>query len=208
MTNAEPNLLSDPPARTGAAETRYSSEEFLARGLISRIAAREEPALRELYALWAATLLGVAYRLVGDRPEAEEAVQDTFVRIWRRASNYDPIQGRPFVWAYSILRGICLDRLRRNGRQKRGGAIALEPLSGQEICASGRSDLIHREITEQILKGLNGLSDEERRCLELYIFQEFTQQEIATEIRSPLGTIKTRMRRSLQRLRKIIKHNA
>jgi RNA polymerase sigma-70 factor (ECF subfamily) len=145
---------------------------------------------------------------MGDRPEAEEAVQDTFVRIWRRASSYNSAEGRPFVWAYSILRGICVDGLRRNGRQKRGGGLALETLSGREIGELWNSELIHREVTEQIIKGMDELSEADRRCLELYIFHEFTHKEIATEIRSPLGTIKTRVRRSLLRLRELIKHNA
>lgn len=201
-------MMREPVSSAVAAETCHSREEFLARGLLLRIVAREEDALRELYALWASTLLGIAGRLTGDRAEAEEAVQDAFVRIWQRASSYDPAEGRPFVWAYAILRGICVDRLRRKGRQKRGGKVVFESFSGSEVDAAGASELIHREVTEQILNGLARLSPEERRCLELYIFQEFTQQEIATESRSPLGTIKTRVRRSLQRLRELIEHHA
>jgi len=208
MEQAASNLLSDSAAGPVADELRHSREEFLARGLMVRIVAQEEQALRELYELWASTLLGIACRLVGDRSEAEEAVQDTFVRIWQRAPSYDPGQARPFVWAYSILRGHCVDQLRRRGRQKRGGGFSFEAFSGREIDDAGASELIHREVSEQIVKGLAGLSADERRCLELYIFQEFTQQEIATEVRSPLGTIKTRVRRSLRRLREIIEHHA
>ena len=207
MPKAQQSIVNDTGAEAGVEELRHSREEFLARGLMLRIVERDEQALRELYALWASTLLGIALRLTGDRAEAEEAVQDTFVRIWQRASNYDPAEGRPFVWAYSILRGICLDRMRRNGRQKRGRDVVFEQVSGLEIDDNGPSELICREVTEQILKGMDALSSAERRCLELYIFQEFTQQEIATEVRSPLGTIKTRVRRSLQRLRELIENH-
>ena len=207
MEQAASNLLGDSAAEPRADELRHSREEFLARGLMARIVAKEEQALRELYNLWAPTLLGIAYRLTGDRPEAEEAVQDTFVRIWQRAPSYDPGQARPFVWAYSILRGASVDKLRRKGRQKRGAGLAFETISGREIDAAGSSDVIHREVSEQIIKGLAELPAEDRRCLELYLFQEFTQQEIATEVSSPLGTIKTRVRRSLRRLREIIAHH-
>ncbi len=207
MEQAAPNILRDSASGPGADELRHSREEFLARGLMVRIVAKEEQALRELYELWAPTLLGIGYRLIGDRSEAEEAVQDTFVRIWHRAPSYDPGQARPFVWAYSILRGVSVDQLRRRGRQKRGGGLAFESFSGQEIDGAGSSELIHREVSEQIINGLAGLSTDERRCLELYIFQEFTQQEIATEVRSPLGTVKTRVRRSLRRLREIIENH-
>jgi RNA polymerase sigma-70 factor (ECF subfamily) len=208
MEQAASNLVSASAAEPGAEELRHSREEFLARGLIVRIVAKEEQALRELYTLWAPTLLGIAHRLIGDRSEAEEAVQDTFVRIWQRAASYDPGQARPFVWAYSILRGASVDQLRRKGRQKRGGGLAFESFTGREVDDAGASQVIHREVSEQIIKGLAGLPAEDRRCLELYLFQEFTQQEIATEVRSPLGTIKTRVRRSLRRLREIIEHHA
>jgi RNA polymerase sigma-70 factor (ECF subfamily) len=208
MQKAASNPINESATRPEATGTGHSREEFLAHGLLLRIADGDEPSLRELYELWATTLLGIAHRLIGDRFLAEEAVQDAFVRIWHRADRYDPAEGRPFVWAYSILRGICLDRLRRQGRQKRGGKFAFEPVSGGEIDGGGASELIHREVSEQILNGLARLSEEERRCLELYVFQEFTHQEIATECHSPLGTIKTRVRRSLRRLRELIDHHA
>lgn len=204
MSKPELEISNESGAPADAGESRHSREEFLARGLMLRVVQGDERALRELYELWASTLLGIAVRLTGDHREAEEAVQDVFVRIWQRAATYDPAAARPFVWAYAILRGICLDRLRKNGRQKRGRGVAFEAVTGLEVDDTRRSELICREVTEQVLRGMAALPDTERRCLELYIFQEFTQQEIATAIRSPLGTVKTRVRRSLQRLREII----
>lgn len=200
----EPELS---PAVKSAGAPHGSQEEFIANGLLLRIAAADERALRELYDLWAAVLLGIALRLLRDRSAAEEAVQDAFVRMWRLAAEYDPAQGRPFVWAYTILRGICLDRLRKNGRKKRGGGLVFEAVSGAEADEAARSGIICREVTEQIMRGMAELTEAERRCLELYVFQEYTQQEIASETRSPLGTIKTRVRRSLGRLREIIERH-
>lgn len=185
-----------------------SREEFIADDLIRRMVAGDPQALRDLYELWAPTLLGIALRLLRDRTLAEEAVQDAFVRMWRRAADYDPAAGRPFVWAYSILRGLCLDRLRKNTRQKRGGDIRFETISGIETDQGAASELICREVAEQIARGLAALPEAERRCLELYIFQEFTQQEIADQTSSPLGTIKTRVRRALRTLREIIDRHA
>lgn len=204
MGKAEQNVASEAGAPIESDDLRHSREEFLARGLMLRVVQEDGAALRELYELWAATLMGIALRLLGDHREAEEAVQDTFVRIWQRASAYDPAAARPFVWAYSILRGVCLDRLRKSGRQKRGSGVKFEAVTGLEVDEARRSELICREVTEQILKGMAALGEAERRCLEMYIFQEFTQQEIANQTRSPLGTIKTRVRRSLQRLRELI----
>ena len=207
---SEPGIAREialPPAVEIAGAVSHSQEEFVANGLLLRIAGADEQALRELYELWAPVLLGIAHRLLRDRTMAEEAVQDTFVRIWRLAAGYDPAQGRPFVWAFTMLRGICVDRLRKNGRKKRGSGLVFEAVSGTEADAAARSEVICREVSEQILRGMTALTEEERRCLELYVFHEFTQQEIASEIRSPLGTIKTRVRRALQRLREIIERH-
>lgn len=196
-----------PVVAKGPEAVHGSHEEFIANGLLLRIAGEDEQALRELYDLWAAVLLGIALRLLRDRTMAEEAVQDAFVRMWRQAAAYDPGQGRPFVWAYTILRSICLDRLRKNGRKKRGNGLVPEAVSGSEADEAAQSEIICREVTEQIMRGMAGLSEAERRCLELYVFHEYTQQEIASEIRSPLGTIKTRVRRALSRLRKSIERH-
>ena len=84
--------------------------------LIRRMAKEDGSALAELHGMWSAALLGVACRMLGDRREAEEAVQDTFIRMWHRAADYDPKQSPPFVWAFAVMRGYCIDRLRYRHR--------------------------------------------------------------------------------------------
>ena len=87
--------------------------------LIARMAKGETAALDELHAAWSPVLLGIATRMLGDRREAEEVVQDTFVRLWHRSAEFDPHKSPPFVWAFAVLRGYCIDRLRYRHRARR-----------------------------------------------------------------------------------------
>jgi len=185
---------------------KFSREEFAAISLLTGIAEEKPEAFNELYRLWAATFLGIAVRMLGDRAEAEEAVQDTFVKIWRQAGTYPASGCRPFVWAFTILRSTCLDRLRFRSRKKRSGTVLIgdhpnlvdfEPVQPEVVCA---------DLIDQIQRGLTRLSPEERRCIELYVFEEFTHDEISTALASPLGTVKTRMRRALKNLRLYLTH--
>ena len=80
----------------------------VAAALIVRMAKEDGSALTELHGLWSPVLLGIACRMLGDRREAEEAVQDTFVRMWHRSADYDPQQSPPLVWAFAVMRGYCI----------------------------------------------------------------------------------------------------
>ena len=91
----------------------------VAAALIDRMARGDGRALTELYGMWSPILLGASVRMLGDRHEAEEIVQDTFVRIWHRSVDYDPSQSPPFAWAFAVMRGYCIDRLRYRHREKR-----------------------------------------------------------------------------------------
>ena len=84
-----------------------------AAALIARMAKADPNALAELHGLWNPVLLGIAYQMLGDRRQAGKAVQDTFVHLWQRAAGYDSRQTTPFVWAFTVLRGCCMNRLRR-----------------------------------------------------------------------------------------------
>lgn len=179
---------------------RFSREEFAAVAHLDGIARARHEDLAALHGLWAAAFLGIALRMLDDRAEAEEAVQDTFVRIWAEADRYPSSQCRPFVWGFTILRSRCLDRLRKRSRKRRIPRALQVDLEAAERCVV-QPELLCRELQEQIGSGLAALGIEDRRCLELYVFQEFTQEEISNELSSPLGTVKTRLRRALQSLR-------
>ena len=90
-----------------------------AAALIGRMAKDDPAALVELHGRWSPVLLGISCRMLGDRREAEEVVQDTFVRMWQHSADYDPHRSPPFVWAFALMRGFCIDRLRSRHRSKR-----------------------------------------------------------------------------------------
>ena len=171
--------------------------------LLARIGAGDRAALRDLYAHYGAPLFSLALRMLGDRTEAEEALQDAFVRMWRHAAAYDAGKSRPFTWAVTILRRICIDRLRA-----RRSSPALAPLSAETAntidftsAETARRSAEAHETSQQVDRALQGVPDEPRRALELALFSELTHAEIARELDRPVGTVKSWIRRGLLDLR-------
>lgn len=172
-----------------------------AADLIVRMAKEDGAALTELHGMWSPVLLGIACRMLGDRREAEEAVQDTFVRMWHRSADYDPRQSPPFVWAFAVMRGYCIDRLRYRHRGKRDSSRVVpihlhalpEPTEDPRVMAL--------DDWRRVRAALDTLGTDERQCLELAIFLEYTQSEISAHLGTPLGTVKNRLRRALAKLR-------
>lgn len=172
-----------------------------AAALVARMAVGDDGALAALHDIWAPTLLGIACRMVGDRREAEEVVQDTFVRLWHRSADFDPLQSPPFVWAFAVMRGFCIDRLRYRHRVKRDAArvVPIHLHSAPE--ASEDATVMAIDDLRQVRAALDKLSPDERSCLELAVFLEYTHSEISTRLHTPLGTVKNRLRRALEKVR-------
>jgi RNA polymerase sigma-70 factor (ECF subfamily) len=201
MPNSPSTLDSSPAAMptfpVGLGEDRTGE----AVALIRRMAKEDGSALAELHGMWSAVLLGVACRMLGDRREAEEAVQDTFIRMWHRAADYDPKQSPPFVWAFAVMRGYCIDRLRYRHRGKRDSSrvvpihlhAAPEPVEDAQVMAL--------DDWRRVRAALDVLEKNERRCLELAVFLEYTHSEISEQLGTPLGTVKNRLRRALGKVR-------
>jgi RNA polymerase sigma-70 factor, ECF subfamily len=193
----EPTPPSAPIFPAGLGEDR--SREAVA--LIVRMAKEDGSALAELHTIWSPILLGIACRMLGDRREAEEVVQDTFVRMWHRAADYDPLQSPPFVWAFAVLRGYCIDRLRYRHRGKRDSSrvvpihlhIPPEKIEDPRVMAI--------DDWRRVRSALSLLAENERNCLELAVFLEYTHSEISEHLNTPLGTVKNRLRRALSKIR-------
>jgi len=194
-------LESDPapvPAyASGLAEDRNGE----GADLIARMAKEDASALGEIHEMWSPVLLGVACRMLGDRREAEEAVQDTFVRMWHRSKDFNPKQSPPFVWAFAIMRGYCIDRLRYRHRGKRDSSrvVPIHLHAPPEESEDPRVMAI--DDWRRVRAALNVLDKDERSCLELAVFLEYTQSEISEHLGTPLGTVKNRLRRALEKVR-------
>ena len=188
--------------------------------LVRAVAAGSETALGDLYDRYVDAVYAAASRLTSDRQVAEEVVQETFLALWNRAELFDPAVGSLAAWLHTIARNRTVDRLRAAGR--RPNLIPLSSAAGDDehesvaldrIVASGtvlggaavgrgpEGELAVTELREVIRDALAGLPDPERTAIVLAYREELTQSEIAERLGWPLGTVKTRTRRALLRLR-------
>jgi RNA polymerase sigma-70 factor (ECF subfamily) len=188
--------------------------------LVRAVATGSEAALAALYDRHAVTVHAIAYRLTGDRGIAEEVVQETFLALWNRADAFDPEKASLSTWLRSIARNRAVDRLRASSRR-----VHLVPLPGAADEDEGEIAAIERLDPELAVFGgavrttdpaaaaeagatrvaigraLAAMPEDERTVILLAYQRGLTQSEIAEQLRWPLGTVKTRTRRALGRLR-------
>ena len=170
--------------------------------LLKAIAARDEVALAELYDRYRAILFGLLMRILNNREEAEDVLQEVFLQVWRKAADFDESRGRPFTWLVTLARSRGIDRLRTLAvRERVAEAGAREPL---EEISDAATDAFKSEQRGLVSDALAKLPDEQKRPIMLAYFEGLTQSEIATNLGAPLGTVKTRMRTGMIRLRELL----
>jgi RNA polymerase sigma-70 factor (ECF subfamily) len=170
--------------------------------LLKAIARQDESALAELYDRYRVILFGLLVRILNSREEAEDVLQEVFLQVWRRAADFDENRGRPFTWLVTLARSRGIDRLRSLGARERVAiAGAREP---SDEVSDAAVDAFKSEQRSLVNTALAQLPDEQKRPLMLAYFEGLTQSEIATELGAPLGTVKTRMRAGLMKMRELI----
>ena len=177
--------------------TQSSDETSADIALIDRIVARDASAIGELYDRHSRLLFGLILRILKDRSEAEDALQEVFVLVWTRAETYNAALGSPGGWLVRIARNHAIDRLRANSVRARAveAAPAAPPVESPETRAS---------LTEQqraVARALDSLPREQRDLIEQAYFLGLTQSELAERFLLPLGTVKTRIRTGMLALR-------
>lgn len=171
--------------------------------VIRRIRAGDRAAFLEFYDRYAPLLLSVAARVLGDRREAEDVLQDVFIQIWHKSSGYDAELGTLSSWAVTLTRNKAIDRVRASTRRRRLiEEIAISADQAEEAPATSANELLYgRERAERIRAALNELSSDQRQVIELAFLAGLSQSEIAVRLEQPLGTVKARIRRGMLRLR-------
>ncbi|MBL9126221.1 MAG: sigma-70 family RNA polymerase sigma factor [Verrucomicrobiales bacterium] len=170
--------------------------------LLAAIRQGDQVSLARLYDRRAGALFSMLVRMLNQDAEAEECLQDTFLRIWQRAETYDPARSAPFTWMVMIARGLALSRLRARGSALQARSAYESEVASLEI--EHIDPAWHppdSELNTACSRALRGLPDEQRRAVELAFFRGWTHAEIAEATGEPLGTIKARIRRGLLALR-------
>ena len=168
--------------------------------LLRKTAAGDATAFSLLYKQTAGKLFGVAVRIAGRGEVAEDALQESFVLVWRRASEYDPMRGGAMSWLIAIVRNCTIDRLRRRGTRPEGHAVPEEALAR---LAAPESASIGAEM-RALRHCLNELEEQPRQAVILAYLYGLTREELAAQLSVPVGTVKSWIRRSLDRLRRCL----
>ncbi len=175
--------------------------------LISRARRGETAALEALYDRYAAWMLGLAVRIVGEREAAEDILQESFFQVWARAESFDPARGAFPAWLTTIVRSRSIDYLRRRSARPRPVSDSAAndhwtdvPDPGPDVSAI----VAERDRRRRVRGALATLPEDQRQVLELSYFGGLTRREIAARLQLPEGTVHTRARLALQRLRSLL----
>jgi RNA polymerase sigma-70 factor (ECF subfamily) len=196
--------------------------------LVHEVADGSQEALAELYDRHASAVFAAACRLTTDRQMAEEVVQETFLAVWNRADLFNPATGSLAAWLHTIARNRTVDRLRAAGRRPRlvsvsavgpddepesvalerlaanGSAAGATVVGGADSHGAPEAALVGAELRATLREAIDAMPDAERTVILLAYRLDLTQSEIADRLGWPLGTVKTRTRRALLRLREVL----
>ena len=174
--------------------------------LLQRIAEAQVEALSALYDRYARLVYSLALHMTGDAGAAEEITQDVFVQVWQKSDSYRPELGRVTTWLTSIARHRAIDQLRRQQVRPEGSWVGLDDLNPDQNVDSlaVEPEVLLRALRGRVRRALNDLPAEQQAALVLAFFQGMTQREIADALGEPLGTVKTRIRSGMQKLRQVL----
>jgi RNA polymerase sigma-70 factor (ECF subfamily) len=170
--------------------------------LLKAIAARDEVALAQLYDRYDRILFGLLMRILNNREEAEDVLQEVFLQVWRKVADFDETRGRPFTWLVTLARSRGIDRLRTLAARERVAEAGAREVT--EEVSDAATDAFKSEQRGLVSDALAKLPDEQKRPIMLAYFDGLTQSEIAARLDAPLGTVKTRMRTGMIRLRELL----
>ena len=170
---------------------------LLEKHIVELLAERNEKAISLLYDNYSDTLFGVAYKVVKDEDLAQDVLQESFVKIWKKADSYDPSKAKLFTWLFRITRNTAIDKLR---------SISTKSDKEIQIDVSDVYNVGHEDVRPELMdvqENLDKIEPKYQIVLEALFFQGMTQQEASEELDIPLGTVKSRLKIGLRELRKV-----
>ena len=163
-----------------------------------------QAALGEVYSRTSAKLFGIWLRILGDRSEAEDALQEVYVNVWRKAGSFDAARASPISWLAAMARNRAIDHARSGGRRRQD---PLEAAGDVPDLSPAAPELIERDQEGARLHGcMDALEQRQRQAIRAAFFQGFTYSELAERAGVPLGTMKSWVRRGLIRLKECLGH--
>ncbi|RMG17031.1 MAG: sigma-70 family RNA polymerase sigma factor [Bacteroidetes bacterium] len=166
--------------------------------LVDLLKQKDQEGLEYLYDRYAPALFGVILRIVPDEKLAEDALQESFIKIWRKIESYNPQKGRLFTWMLNICRNTAIDTRRSKQFTSSQKSQTLDSSYENQAALSSRMPIEHIGVSEQV----KALDAPLREVIDLLYFQGYTQSEAAKALNLPLGTLKTRARTAIRVLRK------
>ena len=170
-------------------------------GLLAQCALRDQRAFADVYALTSAKLFGVALRILRRQDWAEEVLQECYVNIWNHAGDYAAAKSAPLTWMTSIVRNRCLDWLRRPRPETGGEEYDIAVEAWQDEAPGPMEQLMSAAESYALARCMQQLEAKQRQSIMLAFFHGLSHSELASHMRQPLGTVKTWVRRGLERLK-------
>lgn len=175
------------------------------KSLIQRVAAGEDDAMGKLFDRYGRILHAAAWRITGETADAEEALLDAFAQAWREAATYDAGRGSVGAWLMTITRTRALDLIRARGRRERA-ATAADAAAGAPVWRYDTSRSAEQSERRRLVSlAIQTLSAPQKQAIELAFYDDLSHAEIAQKLGEPLGTVKTRVRLGLQKLREALR---
>ncbi|GJL62784.1 MAG: DNA-directed RNA polymerase sigma-70 factor [Nitrospirales bacterium] len=185
-------------------ETAFGCQDQQLVDLIANVAQGNEQALGRLYDQTSFHVYGLAFRILNDPMLAEEVTMDVYMQVWRQACEFDQKRGKPIVWLTVLVRSRAIDRLRSN-QKERTSRQSLDTIEDAPATKANPEESSASSEQRRVLQqALASLTSDQRKAIEMAYFGGLTHREIAAQIGEPLGTVKTRVRLGMVKLRNIL----
>lgn len=187
--------------------TAVTDDQAADIAMLQRVGRRDVAAFQELYRKFSGLLYSTIHRVLNDHQDTEDIMQEVLMQIWQKAHLYEPAKGKPLTWISTMARNRAIDRIRSKQRRARlNDDFEQETKPLQPEFDEDTSDLVITGESDRTLqKAVLELSPEQREAIQLAYFAGLTQSEIAERLHEPLGTVKARIRRGVQRLEQSVR---